>query len=271
LPIEKNTVPLPLENNERRKSRDPEILVWSGLIRIGHWLLAFAFATLYLEYKKFPLHPYAGYVVLIIVVLRIVWGFIGPGAANFSTFFFTPKQVFEYLKNSLRGHAAYYFSHNPMGAAMVYALLTLLLTTSTLGLLSYSASQQLGPFGKLIPGDWEDILIISHTWLGHLTAALVIGHLFGVLWASRLHRENYVLAMLRGIRRIPRSISVPQSILLPMKRRNNGGPRTQKVLTWLNYRRPFLGSIILLTLIIGVITLPLIQVLVDLNKFIPAY
>lgn len=261
---------LPLENNERRKRRDPEILVWSRLIRIGHWLLAFAFATLYLEYKKFPLHPYAGYAVLIIVIFRIIWGFIGPGAANFSTFIFSPRQIFEYLKSALRGHAAYYFSHNPMGAAMVYALLTLLLITSTLGLLSYSSSQQLGPFGKLIPDEWEDVLITSHKWLGHLTAAFVICHLIGVLWASRLHRENYALAMLRGIRRIPRAIAIPQGILEPVNRQNYS-LRMQKLLTWLNYRRPFLGSLILMTLIFGAIMFPLIQILVSLNKFIPAY
>ena len=66
-----------LEPTERRKRRDPEICVWDRFIRTKHWLLALSFATLYLEYKKFPLHPYAGYLVLILITLRTIWGFTG--------------------------------------------------------------------------------------------------------------------------------------------------------------------------------------------------
>ena len=259
-----------LENEERRKRRDPEILVWDRVIRIGHWLLALSFATLYLEYKKFPLHPYAGYLVLAIVLFRIVWGFAGSGAARFSSFQFSPRQMWRYLKSAFHGHAEYHYSHNPMGAAMVYALLGTLLINSCLGLLTYSATQQLGPFGHLVPDEWEDRLVTAHMIIGHLTAVLVAGHLAGVLWASRLHRENYSLSMLTGIRRIPRAVAIPEGVLRVI-RRATGSSLIDRAKIWLNYRHPFLGSLLIMAVLTGCIALPLIHWLVRLNKLLPAY
>lgn len=261
---------IPLENTERRKRRDPEIKVWDRVVRISHWLLAFAFATLYLEYRKFPLHPYAGYLVLIVVLARIVWGFVGPGAARFSSFWFGPRQMFSYFRSAIKGHAEYHFSHNPLGAAMVYALLAMIIADTLLGLLAYSASQQLGPFGALVPDAWEENLIIVHSWMGHLTALLVVGHLLGVIWAARLHRENYALSMLTGIRRIPRTVAIPDGAMRLVRRLNNPS-RWQMLLSLIRYRRPVLGSLILMGVIIGLFMLPLIELLVRLNKLLPAY
>lgn len=259
---------LPLENVERRQKRDPEIRVWDRWIRCGHWLLAFAFAALYLEYRKFPLHPYAGYLIVLIVLLRIAKGFFGTGAARFSAFWYSPREMFEYFRLSLRGEAGYHFSHNPMGAAMVYALLGLLLTETLTGLLLYSAGQQLGPFGALVPEDWEDTLILLHHRLGHLTAILVCLHMSGVVWAAWLHRENYVISMLTGIRRIPRFEPLPPGTPVIEPKANPGAIR--RLIARLNYRYPVLGSLLLVALIVGAM-LPLIEILVRINRILPAY
>ncbi len=260
-------MPPTLENTERRKRRDPQIVVWDRAVRVGHWLLAFAFATLYLQYRKFPLHPYAGYGVCAVVAFRIFWGFRGPGAARFSSFCFSPRAMLRYLANALQGHAEYHFSHNPLGAAMVHALLATLLANCLLGMLAYSAGQQLGPFGALVPDAWEDTLVPIHAWLGHATAVLVALHLAGVLWAARLHRENYVLAMLNGIRRIPRAMAIPEGVALAPPAGGDGLRR--RLAGWLG-RRPMLGSILLMAAIVGS-ALPLIEALVRLNRILPAY
>lgn len=259
-----------LEAAERRKRRDPEILVWDRFVRAHHWLLVLSFATLYLEYKKFPLHPYAGYLICILLPLRIIWGFSGRGAARFSSFLYSPKETLAYFLDAIRGKASYYYSHNPMGAAMVYALIASLVLTCVLGLLSYSASQQLGPFGASIPADWEDALIVWHSRLGHAVALLVCGHLFGVLWAARLHRENYILGMITGLRRIPRAIPLPPGAIHPEKPKNEN-QMVRQVVNWLNFKRPFLGTVLVMaTLIIGIV-LPAIYFLTLINKFLPAY
>lgn len=259
-----------LEPNERRKRRDPEIKVWDRFVRMHHWLLALAFATIYLEYKKFPLHPYAGYLICILISARVIWGFTSKGAAHFSAFWFHPSEMLAYFRDAKSGKATYYYSHNPMGAAMVFALLATLFVTCLLGLLAYSSSQQLGPFGAAIPDIWEDRLILAHRLCGHMLAILVIGHLSGVVWAAWLHRENYVLAMLTGLRRIPRAIPLPPGAKHPEKTRYAQGV-LRDLLKWLNFEHPFLGTLLLFALIVGLVFLPVIHYLVGINKFLPAY
>lgn len=258
------------EADERRKRRDPEIRVWDRFVRIHHWLLVLAFATLYFETRKFPLHPYAGYLICILLPLRIMWGCFGQGAARFSSFLFSPKETLAYFMDAVRGKASYYYSHNPMGAAMVFALLVSLSLTCLLGLLAYSASQQLGPFGARVPADWEDGLIAWHTRFGHAVALLICGHIFGVIWAVRLHRENYVLAMLTGLRRIPRAIPLPPGASHPETPKNEN-KTYRRLINWLNFRRPFLGSLLLMAILTLGILLPLVIFLSRLNKYLPAY
>lgn len=253
------------ENSERRKRRDPEIRVWDRLVRVLHWVLAAAFATLYLAPREFPLHACAGYLLLAVLLIRVVWGFTSRGAARFSSFRFTPRQTLTYLQNALKGQAEYYFSHNPMSAVMVHALLATLFANAILGMLAYSIAQPPGPFGSALPSAWQAGLVATHAWLSHLSAVLVVAHLCGVIWASRLHRENYVLAMLTGIRRIPRAVAVPPGAEHPEVRRKTGTLR-ERLMTWLTYRRPFGGSVLLMALIIALLTLPLIEALTRLNN-----
>lgn len=232
------------ENSERRKRRDPEIRVWDRPVRVLHWTLALAFATLYLVPCELPLHAYAGYLVLAALLSRIVWGFTSQGAARFSSFRFTPRQTVTYLKNAFRGQAEYHFSHNPMSALIVHALLATLLANAILGILAYGTAPHAG-------------VVTAHAWLSHLAIGLVAVHLCGILWVSRLHRENYVLAMLTGIRRIPRAVAVPPGAVHPELRRKTG-TAGERLMSWLTYRHPFVGSLVLMTLIVALLALPLI-------------
>jgi cytochrome b len=261
--------PLPLENTERRKTREPEIRVWDRLVRIGHWLLVLSFIVLYVRYRKFPLHTYAGYMVLLLIIIRVVWGFIGSRAARFRTFLYAPREMWNYLRLAFKGHAPYYFSHNPMGAAMVFFLLSAVFINSILGLILYSSGQQLGPFGALFPDTWEDSLSVVHEWIGHIVALAVIMHVLGVIWAAWLHRENYVMAMLTGYRRMPRSAAA----LLTEDEKKSRVPefiRSRSTYIWLNYKFPVLGSMLLA----GCILFAFVQImeyLVVLNKNWLAY
>lgn len=250
-------MPPAFENSERRKRRDPEIRVWDRLVRVVHWLLAAAFATLYLAPREFPLHAYAGYLVLVVLLIRIVWGFTSLGAARFSSFRFTPRQTLAYLKNALKGQAEYHFSHNPLSALIVHALFATLLANALVGMLAYDIAP-------------STVVVTAHVWLSHLSAGLVALHLCGVLWASRLHRENYVLAMLTGIRRIPRAVAVPPGAEHPERRRTTG-TAGERLMSWLTYRHPFLGSLVLMALISALLALPLIEALTRLNGTFAAH
>jgi cytochrome b len=69
--------------------RRPEkmIRVWDVFVRLFHWSVAVGFFVAYFSEDALTLHVWAGYVVGAMVVLRIVWGFIGPEHARFRASF----------------------------------------------------------------------------------------------------------------------------------------------------------------------------------------
>lgn len=77
---------------------EDKVYVWDPFLRIFHWTLVAAFTIAFLtEDDALDLHVWAGYVVGVLVVLRIVWGFIGPEHARFGDFLYKPKAIIEYV------------------------------------------------------------------------------------------------------------------------------------------------------------------------------
>ena len=95
--------------------------VWDPLVRIGHWTLVIAFFTAYFtEDDLMDVHTWAGYTVAAIVLIRIVWGFVGSQHARFGDFIYAPAKVFRYLKNLLARKPQHYIGHNPAGGCLLY-------------------------------------------------------------------------------------------------------------------------------------------------------
>ena len=144
------------------------------------------------------LHQAAGYAVLALLALRLVWGVIGTRHALFISFLVGPHAVLRYLRLLYDGRAPRYVGHNPAGGAMIALLLVLLAVVSGSGWLSETDAY----FG--VP--WVDHL---HHVSAHLLLVLIGVHLAGVLLSSWLHQENLVLAMITG-RKYARSAPEPQ-------------------------------------------------------------
>src|SRR4026207_2551341 len=101
-----------------------EVKVWDLFVRMSHWTLALTFFIAYFtEDEALTVHVWAGYLVGILVILRVLWGFVGPQRARFADFVYAPRTVVGYLFNLLRVRARRYLGHSPAGGAMVIALL----------------------------------------------------------------------------------------------------------------------------------------------------
>jgi cytochrome b len=182
--------------------KDNSVRVWDPLIRLFHWCLAAAFLTAWLTGDDWlDLHVAAGYTVLGLVLLRLVWGVIGTRHARFTDFVRAPAVVLSYLKDALVLRARRYLGHNPAGGAMVIALLVSLSLASVSGLALYGHAEFSGPLAGLLsgaPGWLGDVLEEVHEFFASFTLLLVVLHLAGVALASLQHRENLVRSMFTG-------------------------------------------------------------------------
>lgn len=183
----------------------PRLRVWDPLVRIFHWTLVTCFAVAYFtEDDLLALHVWAGYVVLGLIAVRLVWGFVGPRHARWGDFVKEPREILAYLRDALRFRARRHLGHNPAGGAMIVALFVGLIATGASGLAVYGAQELSGPLAGLLgglPEGWGHTLEEVHEVLANLTLALVVLHLGGVALASLQHRENLVRAMITGYKR----------------------------------------------------------------------
>lgn len=181
---------------------------WDIFIRIFHWSLLATFAITYLTEDDFPtLHVYAGYTMIALIALRLIWGFIGNHHARFSSFIVKPSAVIEYMKEVVQYRAKRYLGHNPAGGAMTIALLISLSMTLLFGLLTYGATEFSGPLASLTSGvnnTEANIFKELHEFFANFTILLVALHVLGVAVASFQHEENLVRSMLTGYKRINR-------------------------------------------------------------------
>lgn len=179
-----------------------EVRVWDRLVRFGHWLLVAGFFTAYLtEDEPMIVHVWSGYLVGVVVLLRIGWGLVGTRHARFTDFVRNPSVVWSYLQDTLRLRAERYLGHNPLGGVMIVALLVTLAVTVISGLGVYAAEENAGPLAGWITARSEDLWEEVHEVSANLTLLLVMFHVLGVLFSSLAHRENLVRSMITGRKR----------------------------------------------------------------------
>ncbi|MGB5405962.1 MAG: cytochrome b/b6 domain-containing protein [Thiogranum sp.] len=192
-------------HDDIREPKSNMVRVWDPLVRLFHWSLAAGFTIAFVtEDDLLALHVWAGYLILGLIVIRALWGLVGPRHARWSDFVKEPAEIFTYLKAAIQSRAARYLGHNPAGGAMVVALMLSLTVTGLTGLAVYGAQELSGPMAPLLSGlsdGWAHALEDIHEVMANLTLLLVLLHLVGVALASLQHRENLVRAMITGLKR----------------------------------------------------------------------
>jgi cytochrome b len=183
--------------------RTVQVRVWDRFVRVFHWTLVTAFTVAYLtEDDLLTVHVWAGYVVGVLIVARLIWGFIGSRHARFSDFVYAPATTLRYLRDLVRFRSDRYLGHSPGGGAMVVLLLVLLTLTVATGLVVYGGDQQAGPLAGLLTRDAGEAVEEIHEILANITLAFVFVHIAAVVLASFVHRENLVRAMVTGNKRL---------------------------------------------------------------------
>ena len=169
------------------------VKVWDPIVRIAHWGVALLFfANFAVIDDDSPAHIYAGYALLTLVVIRILWGLVGSKHARFAGFWPSPSRVQAHIKGIFWGQPGVYLSHNPLGALMVLNLLATMIAFSVTGIMLTMRAFRFE--------DWVEDL---HEGLAVYALVCVGIHVAGVLFETRRSRINLIKAMITGVKEIP--------------------------------------------------------------------
>jgi cytochrome b len=184
-----------------------KIRVWDPVVRIFHWTLVLSFLAAWITGDELMTpHVWAGYLISVLLLTRIVWGIIGTPHARFRDFVYSPAVIRGYIRKMFSRSEPRYLGHNPAGGMMVTLLILSLMITAISGVALYGNTDLAGPMAGIFQsGTSADILEEVHEFFANFTLFLVILHVGGVIWSSFAHRENLAKSMLTGIKEVKQS------------------------------------------------------------------
>jgi cytochrome b len=192
--------------------------LWDPVVRLTHWGIASAVLLNALVTEGGSLtHVSLGWVGMALLLLRLIWGVLGPAEARFSAFPPNPVAALRHLATLLAGAPREHRSHNPAGALMVYAFWVTLSAVIATGLVMTGGAtpmQVARDKAAVASGDWSALVKKSdsaeedsglrhtaeeiHTMAANLLLLLAVLHVAGVALESRAMRRNLLAPMLLG-------------------------------------------------------------------------
>lgn len=199
---------------------------WDPLVKLTHWgvVIAIIANALLLEPGS-GWHVQVGYAMAALLLLRWLWGFIGPRPARITSFLPSIPRTLAHVRAIAAGRHEDHASHNPLGAWMVFAIWVTLASVAATGIamsaelpLTLPAAVASAP-ARVQPGigaeeeeaenhgdeeegdggeGGEEWLEEVHEGAVNLLYLLIALHLAGVLFESVRSRGRVVRAMLPG-------------------------------------------------------------------------
>lgn len=173
------------------------VRVWDLPIRLFHWLLVATILTAFLSAEEdsaiAPWHVPAGWVAAILIIFRLVWGFVGGEHARFVNFL-KPAQIAHHIGSLFAGKPERSIGHNALGGVAVVALL------GTTADIVYTGVTMQGEGGEAV-----------HEALANALLSLIALHVVAVIAMSLLTRDNLIRAFITGNKRAKLHPGVPDA------------------------------------------------------------
>lgn len=163
--------------------------VWDPFVRVFHWTLVICVLLNSFVVDDDDLHQWLGYLAAALVMVRIVWGFVGSEHARFADFFPTPRRVMHHLHGLTSGRPEFQWGHNPLGALMMLLLMAIVLALGVTGWLQTTDAFWGEAWVQDLHEHLGDGLLIAAGL--HATAALIMG---------RVERTRLIKAMVTGVK-----------------------------------------------------------------------
>jgi len=181
--------------------------VWDLPTRVFHWLLAVcllgSWATAEAGFDYTELHFLLGYTSLTLILFRIVWGFVGPRHARFSSFLSGPAATITSLRQLFSRQPRAGAGHSAIASWSVLAMLLLVATQASTGLFISDDIFYAGPYNGVVSSATAGQLAGIHHLNFNLLQAMVLMHLCAVGWYRLGKKIDLVGPMLHGHKQLP--------------------------------------------------------------------
>ena len=201
-----------IENKDGQK-----VLAWDFPTRAFKWTLVLLVASAWASNKfgaSMPgWHKWTGYAILVLVVFRILWGFVGGSTARFVNFVSGPGAALSYGLAFLQGRTPKYLGHNPLGGAMVMALIVMLGAQSILGLYAGDEDRLIidGPLARTVSDSAVAFAARWHHRVFDLLKILIVLHVLANLYYAFIKREPLIKGMATGYKPAAAYVDQPQA------------------------------------------------------------
>ena len=192
------------EASSADNERPAAIPVWDLPTRLFHWLLVVlvgvSFTTGSIGGNAMQYHEWSGFAILVLLVFRIAWGFVGSRTSRFYDFVKGPAAVWRYAAALVGGKSKRFLGHNPLGGWSVLAMLMALLVQAATGLFANDDIITEGPLFLWASKSVSDWLTGVHRLNRYLILVLVATHVSAVLFYLLVKHENLIKPMITGIK-----------------------------------------------------------------------
>lgn len=170
--------------------------LWDRPVRLIHWLVALLLPASWwtAEQGYLDVHQWLGLTILVAVLTRLLWGFIGSPQARLRDFVRGPRAVLAYFRGAPSGTPG----HNPAGGWSVLTLWTLLILQVFTGTVSTDDVLFTGPFHYVFDTSFSDQLAELHEVIFKLLLGFVVLHVATVLYYEKIRKQRLLLPMLKG-------------------------------------------------------------------------
>ena len=156
-------------------------------------------------------HEYSGVAILVLVLFRIAWGFVGSAESRFRAFVHGPSAVMRYASTLFQRGSARHLGHNPMGGWSVLLLLVSLFIQAVTGLFANDDILTEGPLFDLVSKATSDWLTRIHHLNQTVLLVLILIHLGAILFYLFYKRENLITPMITGYKNWHQDAQLSQS------------------------------------------------------------
>jgi cytochrome b len=181
---------------------------WDLPTRVFHWTLVVLIVCAWLSFEfseeledpRLVWHRWNGLAILTLMIWRLLWGIAGPPTGRFVSFVRGPRAAWGYARDLLAGTPRHFLGHNPLGALLIIALLSVVTAIATLGLFALEHNDNaVGPLYKYAGEAWAKIFTRWHRLLFEPVLLVLISiHILANVFYAVVKKEPLITAMVTG-------------------------------------------------------------------------